>query len=94
MAEQMRETGSVTWTPNLAFSAEGMVYRPSGLLGRKDPVLLPYEQFGGYDFNQGTFRLWEKGNPKPVSTEQSSTKNFYPGFYLLLEMFYGGEGAA
>jgi hypothetical protein len=92
MAGELAGGGSVVWTTNLGFSPEGIVYRPSGFLGRKEPLLLPYDRFSHFDFQQGTFRLYAKDNPKPLTTEASSQKNFYPGYFVLLGMFYNREG--
>lgn len=94
MRQEIAEGRAAVWTTNLSFSPEGIIYRPNALFGRKDPILMPFERFGGYDFDKGSFRLWEKENPKPVVTEASSQKNFYPGYFLLLDMFYGGKGAS
>jgi len=88
MHEQLRAGGSVTWTANLDFTPDGLRYRPSGFLGRKEPQLLPFAEYGGYDLKQGTFHLFARGNKKSVMVEQAATENFYPGFFLLLMLLH------
>jgi hypothetical protein len=79
---------TVIWTGNLEFTPEGIRYRPSGFLSRKDPQLLRYSDYGGYDMKQGVFHLRAGGSVKPVMTEQSAAENFYPGFFLLLMLLH------
>ncbi|HEX5106757.1 MAG TPA: hypothetical protein VFV87_23210 [Pirellulaceae bacterium] len=88
MAELYNAGQPVFWTGNLQFLKDGIQYRPSGFLGRKDALILPYEQYGGYDIQQGVFYLFAKGNAKAVCTEQTSTENFFPGFFLLLLLLH------
>ena len=88
MAEQLRGGRSVAWTTNLEFTPEGIRYRPSGFLGRKEAQLLPYENYGGYELKQGTFRLLSRGNKKSLASEQAAAENFYPGFFLLLKLLH------
>lgn len=90
MAELYNAGQPVFWTSNLQFLQEGILYRPPGMLGmgRKQPALLPYEQYGGYDMQQGVFYLFAKDNPKAVCTEQASAENFFPGFFLLLLLLH------
>jgi hypothetical protein len=88
MADRVRDGQPVTWTSNLQFLPTGISYRPSSLLGRKEPQLLSYESYGGYDLKQGVFYLFAKGNKKYIATEQASAENFYPGFFLLLMLLH------
>ena len=88
MAEQYNAKQPVPWTANLQFLPEGISYRPDGFMGKKPAQLLPYENYGGYDMQQGVFYLFAKGNPKSIATEQASADNFYPGFFLLLMLLH------
>lgn len=94
MADELSEGREVAWTQNLTFRPDGLAYRPAGFLGRKEPVMLPWEQFGGFDIQKGVFYLWQKGNDKSVTQEQVSQANFFPGFYLLLSMMSDDEDQA
>lgn len=86
MAQRMSAGQEVPWTPNLTFTAEGIRYRPPGFIGRKDAKLLTYDDFGGWNMEQGVFYLFQKGEKKAVTNEQAAAVNFYPGFFLLLMM--------
>jgi hypothetical protein len=90
MAELYNAGQPVFWTSNLQFLPEGIRYRPAGMLGmgRKEPQLLPYDQYGGYDFQEGVFRLFARNNSKPVCTEPTSAENFFPGYFLLLLLLH------
>ena len=90
MAELYNAGQPVFWTSNLQFLPEGIRYRPAGLLGmgRKEPLLLTYAEYGGYDFQQGVFRLFSRNNPKPICTEPTSAENFFPGYFLLLLLLH------
>jgi hypothetical protein len=88
MEEQFRAGQSVAWTSNLEFLPKGIRYRPDGWLGRKEPQLLRYEDYGGYNMQQGVCYLFAKGQQKHVGSEQCSADNFYPGFYLLLHLLH------
>lgn len=88
MAEQFNAGQPVAWTANLQFLPEGIRYRPDGFLGKKEAQLLPYDNYGGYDLQQGVFYLFAKGNPKYIATEQASADNFYPGLFLLLLLLH------
>jgi hypothetical protein len=88
MAELMDTGQPVFWTSNLQFLPEGISYRPGGLFGRKEPLMMRYDEYGGYDLQQGTFYLFAKDNPKAVCTEECSAENFFPGFFLLLMLLH------
>lgn len=88
MAEQIRGGQPVTWTANLEYTPEGIRFRPSGFLGRKEPQLLPFTSYGGYDLKQGVFHLFAQGQKKSLMTEQAAAENFYPGFALLLMLLH------
>lgn len=88
MSEQLQAGRQVVWTSNLGFAPEGIHYRPSSFLGRKERQLLPYEDYGSYDLKQGVFHLFARGRTKPIMTEQAAADNFYPGFFLLLMLLH------
>ena len=88
MAEQVRAGQPVHWTSNLQFTPDGIRYRPSSFLGRKEHQLLPYTDYGGYDLKQGVFHLFARGNKKSIVTEQAAAENFYPGFFLLVMLLH------
>jgi hypothetical protein len=83
MSNELAQDGSVRWTSNLTFHQNGIQYTPSGFIGRKEPVLLPWDQFQGVDIQDGVFHLFEKNKPKSVMQENVSQANFFPGYYLL-----------
>lgn len=83
MLTQLAAGERVVWTRHLTLLPTGIEYRPSGFTGRKDPVLLPFEQLHAFDIQQGTFHLWEKGKEKSVMQESVGEANFFPGYYAL-----------
>jgi hypothetical protein len=84
MAGELAAGQPVAWTPNLEFAPQGIRYRPAGMFGRKEFEFLPFGSYGGHNMDQGVFYLFASGNPKPVTNEQCSAENFFPGFFLLL----------
>ncbi|MEM7454344.1 MAG: hypothetical protein AAF456_08305 [Planctomycetota bacterium] len=86
MAEMLTNNQPVQWTKNLRFAPDGIEYRPAGFLGRKDAVLLPFDQIHGFDIQQGFFMIWEHGKKKPVISEAISEDNFFPGYFVLLSL--------
>jgi hypothetical protein len=88
MAEQLRGGQPVAWTTNFQFLPDGFSYRPGGIFGRKEPQMLPYANYGGYDLKEGVFYLFAKGNKKAIATEQTAAENVYPGFFLLLLLLH------
>ncbi len=88
MFDELRAGRTMIWTSNLEFTPEGIRYRPSGFLGRKEPQLLRYSEYGGYDLKQGVFHLFARGPAKSIMTEQAAAENFYPGFFLLLMLLH------
>jgi hypothetical protein len=83
-AVQSGET--VTWTPNFTLLPEGLYYKPAGFFGRKAPELLAYDLVSGHNTNDGKFQLYQLGKPKPVVTESTSARNFYPGYFAFLTL--------
>ena len=90
MFNVLKDGNPVAWTPNLTFSPEGIQYLPAGFFGRKPPVFMPFDQYGGHSLDQGVFYLFQHGQPKAVTSEQVSAANFFPGFYLLLMLKHQG----
>jgi hypothetical protein len=88
MQNELAAGARVPWTANIAFLPKGFEYRPAGFLGRKEAIFLPYENYGGWNMNAGQFFLYEKGNKKAVCQEAAATRNFYPGFALLMAKFH------
>ena len=76
----------VLWTAAFRFLPEGLEYRAPGLMGRKDPVLIPYSQIHGYDADSGIFHIWIYGKKKPVARDNVNGPNFYPGYHLLARL--------
>lgn len=86
MRLQLADGQQVGWTKNLAFTQDGLIYRPSGMLMRGKEMLLPYQNYQGYDLRDGFFYLFEKGKDRSILIESVGEANFFPGFYLLLQL--------
>lgn len=74
--------GPVTWTGALRFLPGGLEYRPSGVFGRGEPVMVPYH-ITSYYLLQGWMELFVTGEPRAVLKEMYTVPNFYPGLTLL-----------
>lgn len=88
MANELAEGRPVQWTKNMVFMPQGIQYTPSGFFGKGQTQFLPHENYGGWNMDQGVFYLFERGKPKPVMSENVSEANFYPGFFLLLNLYH------
>jgi hypothetical protein len=93
MASELAEGRPVQWTKNMIFMPEGIQYTPSGFFGKGQTQFLPHENYGGWNMDQGVFYLFERGKPKSVMSENVSEANFYPGFFLLLDMYHSEQEA-
>ena len=91
MIQQLATNQVVPWTSNLTFHREGIQYRPAGWISRGEPQFMKYDDYGGYNLDQGVFYLYFKGQQKPITNEQTSAPNFFPGFFMLLRMLHTGE---
>ncbi len=91
MGERLSVDEPVQWTPNLRFLPEGIEHRPKGLIGRKDPVVYPYDQIDSWSINQGVFFLNLEGQEEAAFTEEVSEPNFFPGYALLGSMLSPDE---
>jgi hypothetical protein len=91
MLAQLSDGQRVNWTANLVLTPEGIEFRPSGFVRRKEAVLLPFSRVHTFDIQQGTFYLWEQGKDKPVMQEASSMPNFFPGYVALCQIFAPSE---
>lgn len=91
MANDLAEGRPVQWTKNMIFLPEGIQYTPSGFFGKGQTQFLPHENYGGWNMDQGVFYLFERGKPKSVMSENVSEANFYPGFFLLLDLYHSEE---
>lgn len=89
MADAFDAGAAVPWTDGLRFLPEGIEYRASGILGRKAPLVIGFDQIGTFDIEQGIFRLWVVGNRKPIMKVNMSQANFFPGMLLLSEILAG-----
>jgi hypothetical protein len=91
MIQQLATNQIVPWTTNLTFQREGIQYRPAGWISRGEPQVMLYDDYGGYSMDQGVFYLFRKGEKKPITNEQTSAANFFPGFVMLLRMLHVKE---
>jgi hypothetical protein len=91
MIQQLATNQIVPWTNNLTFQREGIQYRPAGWISRGEPQFMKYDDYGGYNIDQGVFYLYFKGQQKPITNEQTSATNFFPGFFMLLRMLHVRE---
>ncbi|MHC5053945.1 MAG: hypothetical protein ACYTKD_04430 [Planctomycetota bacterium] len=87
MVSDLAEDRPVQWTPNLRFLPDGVEYTPSGILGKKAPVTIPFEDVANFELDQGVFHLWVHDKDKSVIQENVSEPNFFPGFHLLQRIF-------
>lgn len=87
MGKELEETGRVPWTKDVTFCSEGLEYRPSGWLGKKqETLMLPWGQINNFNFQDGVFHIWQIGKDKSVICESSSAPNLFPGFLLFVSL--------
>ncbi len=91
MIQQLATNQIVPWTTNLTFQREGIQYRPAGWISRGEPQFMKYDDYGGYNIDEGVFYLYFQGQQKPITNEQTSAANFFPGFFMLLRMLHVKE---
>jgi hypothetical protein len=94
MGRELSEGRLVPWTKSMTFRPDGIEYTPGGFFGKKPSQFLPHAEYGGWNMDQGVFYLFQRGQPKAVMSVQSSEANFYPGFFLLLDLYHREPAAA
>jgi hypothetical protein len=87
MVGAVQEGRSAAFGKDMVLTPQGVQFRRSGFMGRKPPELLPYREIRGWDIKDGFFFLWNQTEPKPVARQQTSTANFFPGFFALIELW-------
>jgi hypothetical protein len=80
LIEAVQSGQTIEWTPKLTFTPDGLRYIPTGIFTKKPPELLPYEQISGHNIEHGSLAIYRNGHAKPLITEATSARNFFPGF--------------
>jgi hypothetical protein len=85
LLNRLRNGETVVWTPQLAFTPEGLVVSRVEKKGaRGETRIVPYDQLGEHEFKEGVFYLHTKdGFGRPIQ-DPVSQRNFFPGYYLML----------
>ncbi len=73
----------VRWTRNLRFVAEGVECTPAGIIGKKEPFVVPFKDIAQLSIDKRVFYLRGGPNKKVLITEMVSQANFFPGYYML-----------
>lgn len=89
MAAELAERKSVQWSAYLRLTSMGIEYQPGGVFGRRSPVLLHFEDYGGHVIKEGLFRLFAKDQTEEVAVESVALPNFFPGYLLFLSLVSG-----
>lgn len=85
MLKRLQAGKSVPWTDRVTFTKEGLDIRgKSGMLGKKDDFFLTYNDIADVGLEAGNFGIFTNEQKKAVYDCQTSTVNFFPGYYLLL----------
>ncbi len=88
MAGILAEGKPVSWTAHLRFLPEALEFTPTGFFGgKKEPIVIPFTRIQGFDLQEGYLHIWETGKEKSVIQEATSECNFYPGYFLLTNLF-------
>lgn len=85
---------SVQWTPYMTITPDGIEHRPSGFVGRKEAVMVPWDDIVNFDLNEGYFRIWRTADTKSSLNEAAAQDNFFPGFYLFCQIMEDRHRAA
>ncbi len=91
MARKQGAGEIVPWTPQMSFAADGLHYKPAGWFGSNPEQFVPYGQIDNFAMQHGYFYLYAHGEKKPIMQVIVSEKNFFPGFFLFLSLFKGGQ---
>jgi hypothetical protein len=88
LAMELSQTGAVQWLPHVRITHEGLHYRAKGFVSRQKEQLLPFAEVTGFEIDDGTFRVWQRGADKSVINEATTEPNFFPGYLLLSAMYW------
>jgi len=70
------------WTPEVRFTARGL--QLADKQGRVE--IVEWRRIGRHEISQGTLRLWLEGEDQPRLQISTSKPNFYPAYFLLLNL--------
>ena len=87
MFQRLKTNEPVEWTSRLRFLPQGLEYAAGWF--RRRTVVVPYSNIAGNKIEQGVFYLWAKENKKAIVREQTSRRNFFPGYFLLMAVAQG-----
>jgi hypothetical protein len=79
MAQRLAAKRPVDWTPRLHLLPDGIEYRWTRFLGRKESVVVPFGEIETFTVDERVFRLWVKGRGKPVIRESTRARISLPG---------------
>jgi hypothetical protein len=82
MESYLRKGQPIHWTTKLTLRPDGLEYVPKQFVGRRQPMVLPYEFVGHYAVAETVFAVWHSIADSPIVEEPTSQKNFYPGLVL------------
>ena len=94
MARELAAGGPVRWTPALRFLPTALEHTPSGFLGSRPPVQIPYSSIYSFNMEQGIFYIVAKDMAKAAVQVPCAAPNFYPGYLLLMSFCRKPEGTA
>lgn len=84
MAHHLATQGEVPWTKGITLRSDGFEYRAALMIGKKQPVFIPYSTCQRFELAKGIFTVFAIGQERPVITETASAYNFFPGYCLLV----------
>jgi hypothetical protein len=90
MADRLQRGEAVPWGRALSITPRGVevVNRGGGRLE------VEWDRIGRVDVQQGVFRLWVAGDPKPRAQMMVAEPNFFPGYALVVRRLQGQPLAA
>jgi hypothetical protein len=81
------QSNSADWTDSLRYTANGLEYRARAFIGRRAPILIPYDTIRSHSIEPVgeffAFRLWTVDRKKPLMPESVYAPNFYAGYLVL-----------
>jgi hypothetical protein len=93
MAHALAANQPVSWTRKLRFVPDGLEYTPTSVFSRSVAAVVPYRDMRTFNVDQGTFSVWVWNQKKPMIKEETSRRNFFPGFYLFTSIVQGAQKA-
>ena len=94
LKQQILNGSSIHWVAKSKFTPRGLSYTPTSFFGKKEAEFMPYADFHGHSFKDGTLYIFRKKGQNAILSAPTNSDNFFPGFYLLLNLVANANSTA